>query len=380
MIRTTPHRLRRGLFFLNLALLVSLAAPIWLLAQDPPPADAAANEDAHMAYVRARRSGLRWMPDRPVSDKEFKAQFLRYENHRPAHWPFVGHPPPAPEPDAPPPPNVGLEELPALAHVHIVILGEGEPVVGFTFLKPRRQKVLVGPGEFIRPRGSDDRRFRLLAVERLETRLHHVHYEVLDGERVEREAFLVFDRRGWEGGGLAEDKGGIRLRVGAEDAEDDAKRPAKPGAIIIDVGTPATLESMQPTRHVNPTNRRDRVIEFDAATYRVTRGKGLGAILSHVKTAPVTDTATGRPLGVRIVGHDSRLPADRFDVRKGDILVSLAGQKVSSRADVIRIAKGIDPEQLVPVVIDRQGILHTYRVDARDPHTKREIRYFENLR
>ena len=32
------------------------------------------------------------------------------------------------------------------------------------------------------------------------------------------------------------------------------------------------------------------------------------------------------------------------------------------------------------VVIDRQGVLHTYRVDARDPETKRKIRYFDNLK
>ena len=56
---------------------------------------------------------------------------------------------------------------------------------------------------------------------------------------------------------------------------------------------------------------------------------------------------------------------------------AIAGQKVTSRADALRIAQTLDPDTLVPVVIDRRGVLYTYRVDARDPRTKRAFRYFD---
>lgn len=385
MIRTTPHGLRRGLFFLNLALTASLALPAWLLLEDPPAADASSSGAARIDYVAARRTGLRWTPDRPVADADFRRTFLRFEGQTPAHWPFVGPLPPEPDPaagDTPTPDEP--EDLAALAHVHLVILGEGQPVVGFTFHGPPRARVEVGPGEPIRPRGSRETRFRLLAVERIEARLHHVHYEVMDGERVEREAYLVLDRRGKPGGGTGKGSGGIRLRSGEgpDGPSEDARAPGErgPSTIVVEVGAEATLETMRPTRHIHPRNRRDRVIEFDAHTYRVTRGKGLGAIFAHVKTTPAVDAATGRPIGIRIAGIGDRLPADRFDVRKGDILVSIAGQRVTTRADVIRIAQGIDPQTLVPIVIDRQGLIHTYRVDARDPTTKRKIRYFDNVK
>ena len=48
------------------------------------------------------------------------------------------------------------------------------------------------------------------------------------------------------------------------------------------------------------------------------------------------------------------------------------------REDAIAIARTLDPdsEKLVKVVIDRNGRRITYRVDARDPRTKRKIPYF----
>ena len=80
--------------------------------------------------------------------------------------------------------------------------------------------------------------------------------------------------------------------------------------------------------------------------------------------------------------HGELVPIDdvSFDVRKGDILVSINGQKVASRADAVRIARSLGKDvKVVTVVIDRRGKLVTYRVDAQDPRNRRKVRYFEGF-
>ena len=373
MIRTTPRALRKGLCFLNAGLLGLLALGTWSWLGAEPPAAVADTDAERVAYVTARRSGLRWRPQSPVSDAAFERTFLRFAKQTPRHWPFSGPMPPTPAPDVPPPHSPApAQDLAALGFVHIVITGQGEPVVGFTFHGPPLRRVHVAPGEWLRPSTDAPARFRLLAVERLDDDRCRVHYEVMDGERVLREASLDWDRRGTTD---RPGTGGIGPVGSTPDARgEDGPGTGPAGRSVVPV---ATLEAMAPTRHINPRNRRDRVIEFDPITFDALRGQGIGALLKHVKTAPAVDPATGRTLGIRIVGHEARLPADRFDVRKGDILVSIAGQPVASRADVLRVAATLDPERLVPVVIDRHGTLHTYRVDARDPRTKRAVRYFD---
>lgn len=373
-----PHAIRKALALLNLGLTAALGLAVWAWLDVEPPAEASTADADRIAWISARRTGLRWRPQSPVSDERFDRTFLRFAKQTPRHWPFSGPMPPAPrdDEDTPPPAAPAEKDLAELGFVHIVITGEEDPVVGFTFRGPPVRRVAIGPGEYFHPVPTTPARFRLLAVERLGDERARVHYEVMERDRVLREAHLL-----WERGGHTDAEAAEVLRAGGIVLADDtqAAPPRAKAARSAEALRTERLEAMRPRRHVNPRNRRDRVIEFDEATYRALRGKGIGALLKHVKTAPATDEATGQALGLRIVGHDAQLPADRFDVRKGDTLVSIAGQKVTSRADVIRIAGTLDPDVLVPVVIDRQGVLHTYRIDARDPVTKRSFRYFDDL-
>lgn len=368
MLRPKPHALRRALYFTNFGLLLLLVVPFLPWPDSATDAEAVDADSLRVAWVTARRTDLRWRPQPPVSDRDFESAFLGFRGHRPAHWPFVGPLPPAPAPERPDEPEDGGPlDLAALGKPHMLISGEGEPVLGFTFHGPPRTAIEVAPGEFIRARPSDPARFRFVGIESRSAHVDHVHYEVLADGAVVREAYLLCDRRGpplRQGG----------LRVGNErDVRTDAPTPASTPSV-----TNASLETLAPTRHINPRNRRDRVIEFDQATHALLGSGGLGALLGHVKTAPAVDPETGRALGIQVRGYDKRLPADRFDVRKGDVLVSVAGRAVTNRAELLRIAETLDPETLVPVVIDRRGTLHTYRIDARDPRNKRAIRYFDD--
>ena len=56
------------------------------------------------------------------------------------------------------------------------------------------------------------------------------------------------------------------------------------------------------------------------------------------------------------------------------------GQDIASRAQAIEIAQTLREDQLVTVVIERRGRDITYKVDPQDPRTRRNIRYFDNLK
>lgn len=74
---------------------------------------------------------------------------------------------------------------------------------------------------------------------------------------------------------------------------------------------------------------------------------GLGACGSEEPTSSTTDARTAL---------DAVVPPLRpGDLRPGDVLVSIDGQPVSSKADAMRVVEGIPPGRVVEVVIDRKG-------------------------
>lgn len=131
---------------------------------------------------------------------------------------------------------------------------------------------------------------------------------------------------------------------------------------------------------ITKVDRSRRVVEFDDNSHRYFQGKNAKRIAETLKTSPVVDKKTGRKIGLRITGWEKDAPADVFDVKRGDILISINGQKVLSRSDAVRIIEKLSPENLVTVVVERNTRLITYKVDPRDPKNKRKVRYFENLR
>ena len=141
-----------------------------------------------------------------------------------------------------------------------------------------------------------------------------------------------------------------------------------------------TLEDMRPEIEYNPENRNERAIKVDENTYRFLKSKNAKSIASTVKTEVARDKRTGRTIGMRITGLKEGSAAGALQVKKGDILVSINGRKVESRSAAISIVEGLSPDGVVTVVIDRHGKLLTYKVDPRDPKTRRQIRYFDNLK
>ncbi|MDA1194598.1 MAG: PDZ domain-containing protein, partial [Planctomycetota bacterium] len=139
------------------------------------------------------------------------------------------------------------------------------------------------------------------------------------------------------------------------------------------------VADLKPEILTNQNNRNEKAIVFDKNTYRYFQGRNAKAIAETIKTQEAVDQASGKVIGLRIVGFDDEAPASAFDVRKGDILVSINGQRVTSRADAVRLAESLKEATLVTVVIDRRGQLVTYRVDPQDPLNRRKVRYFEGF-
>ena len=116
-------------------------------------------------------------------------------------------------------------------------------------------------------------------------------------------------------------------------------------------------------------------IEFDDATVEWLRRSDPEDAAGAVATEPVVDPRTGKPRGIRITGVSPGSPADAFDVKPGDILVSVDDQPVHSRAELIRIVRGLDPSVTrVKVVIDRNGREIVFLIDPRDAKARRASR------
>ncbi len=367
--RMTPHRWRRALQLTNLGLAGLLLTTGLLVLLGGATAEARLEPEVRRGYERARSSGLRWHPAQPVGRESMGTVVWRYQAHRPAHWPFSGPLPPKPAPEAP---TVieAAPDLDALSQLGTVFMVAYDPdletAIGFRF-HATGKAASFAVGEIIRSSSEEAARFRLKAVEPARERVYHVLYDVLEDGQVRATKTYLHDSHGAD----SDDEGPIRpaprAGPGAQPRGEAAKRTRLP-----------RLEVLKPRKHVRAGNRYDRVVEFDDKTRAYFGGRGVAALGDLIKTAVVKDERTGQPLGVRITGMAKGLQADAFDIRRGDILVSINDQKVASLEDVVRIAKTLDPdsEDLVKVVIDRAGRLYTYRVDTRDPDTKRKLRYF----
>jgi hypothetical protein len=325
-------------------------------------AEAGLREAVRKAYDQARSQGLSFERAYPVSHDEMGLVVWRFQGHRPAHWPFSGALPSTPEAETPDSLDGPRQTKDELSQLGAVVLVAYDPdvgaAIGFRFTDAG-QVLAFEPGDAIRASEEEPARFRLRAIKRVDTRIYHVLYDVLANGKAIATRTYVHDG---SGAPLSDTEGPIRPAGPA-----DSRRAA-----------PGKLEVLRPLIHIRKNNRWDRVIEVDRETHGYIQKRGRGGLTQLVKTAVAKDKRTGRVLGLRIVGMDNALKGGALGIERGDILVSIDDQKIASRADAVRIAQGLDPdsEQLVKLVIERRGRLLTLRVDARDPRTKREIRYF----
>jgi len=421
-----PHSLRRGLWLANFVLGAAvLGVAAWFALKVRPAVAKVTSRPANVRpaeweklrkeYEGQRLSGLKWKPAMPVTDVELKDVILRkdFEMKRPRHWIFSGPlPPPDPVDTGPvesgPPPPQGLEVLGSITS--LIYIPPSDSVILFDF---SGKSLAFSVGDYVRKSDADPKRFRITGVKEIRPRVFEVAYAIVDKDPAKPEgaATMIYDQSGAEGGyadflrpeggteGGAPASGSPAAGAPGENPEgtgapgEGAKPPAKddgtwvkgsekPPEVVDVAGASAenlTLQDLKPEIEYNPNNRNQRAIKFDDNSYRYFRGKNAKSVAETVKTSIAKDN-NGNVIGLRITGFAENAPADVFDVRRGDILVSINGQKVTTRADAIRIAEGLSPEKLVTVVIDRLGKLITYRVDPTDPKTRRNVRYFENLR
>lgn len=421
-----PHALRRLLTLVNAVLGLGAAGLLaWYLLEVRPAVGEVVGEGAGQLparyqallkdYEDERKAGLKWAPRPPVSEEEMRAVVLRedYRRKRPPHWIFSGPLPPPDLPDAPPeevraPAPSGLE---ALGKPSFVVYGPPDQhTVSFRFSDGTTEPFRIG--EFFRKAPSDPARFRFKDLVEVEPFLYELRYEVLEGETVVREAALTYDSRpqlpdvpwmrsdaqgplvpapGEPAGGAAPAGGAPGAPADGAGATPDpgtgpTPAPAPPGGgpIVIVPGGERAPEGGWKLTDLKPEIERvsysQRVVKFDERSRQYFRGKNADSIARSVKTQVATDEKTGRTLGLRITGFDQDAPADVFDIKRGDILVSINDRPVTSREDVIAYLQGLKDESVVKVVVDRNGKLITYMVDPRDPHVRRNARYFENLK
>ena len=419
-----PHSLRSGLWVANLALAAAVvAAGAWYMAEVKPAVADITNrkanyrppefEELRKAYEGNRVTGLKWKPQAPVSDKEIHEVILRadYKRKKPTHWIFSGPLPPIDTPDdAPvetgPPPPAGLDSL---GKILTVIINPPSSTILFKFTSGKSRP--FGVGDFIRLADGDPARFQLTGIVEVREKVYQVGYGVYgkDKDKPERTEVLMYDRSGtgtpWAAFLRPVDTGGAPAGAAVPDGTNPAGAPAgttpagapagtepgtggsatpEPAATEVVIATTKrdedlTVEDLKPLQVLyKRDNRNERGIRLDETSYRFLKSKNAKSVAETVKTAVAKD-ASGRVIGLRITGFAPDAPADVFDVKQGDILVSINGQQVSSREDAVRIAQGLDATKLVRVVIDRRGRLITYNVDPQDPRNQRRIRYFEDF-
>jgi hypothetical protein len=389
----------------------AVAVGTWFFAEvKPAAADSARLKPVWAAAAKEqyeRRGDPRSIQTAPVS-KEALETVDRPDYRALTYWIFSGPLPPAPRsPDSPVEVVKGPEGLAALGRPKFILYvppSEGQPVAAdsvVSWLFGPNKTGQFKPGEFIAEAGAA-KRFKLVNIRRSEPGVSKfvLVYEVYDdpkGSPVKTDEYIHDatppreDGRirplgppagavpGAPGGAAA----GLEGTAGAVVEGTGAAAVLPPGAPEGDAALPAPAVSDGPRRAatVRKVNPNLYEVEFDdERLYDEWAGRKIADVAETVKTQPVTDPRTGRPMGIKITGISADTPADWFDVRPGDVLVSINGQAVTDRADAVRIAQNLPRDVArVSVVIDRNGRKITYNIDPRDPRTRRQARHLQPL-
>jgi hypothetical protein len=385
-------------------------------------------------YEQERQTGLKWEPKAPVSEPDIKQYILipKFETTDPKHWVFSGPLPPEKQKEVGPatPVSEKPKGLELLGKVTTVMFNPPTgTVVLFAFSGGEKKSRAFGIGDWVRQDNKAPKVYRLTEVVEVGDAAYEVRYAVFSGGKAEPDfsgavpygkgaapkewpAWLrpytppapkptatpagtptlpggagelaagpgaAGEGASAEGGVPAEGEGA----EGESTAGETEVTEAESTPTVIEARKPVeeiTVEDMRPEIRENPNNRNERAILVDENTYRVLKSKNAATIASTVKTEVAVDKRTGRTLGMRITGLKEGSAAGALQVKKGDILVSINGQKVESRSAAIAIVERLNPENLVTIVIDRHGKLLTYKVDPSDPKTRRQVRYFDDLK
>ncbi len=354
-----PHTLRRVLAWCNAALCLGVVAVAVNYTLHVRPAVAAdLTSGPHVPRDARRTATPAWRPVAPVSLAHLDSVFFKpgFRERRTPHWPFTG---PMMQPETPlanTPERQAPRGLEALGHIEMVVAD----VLSFVFKDGRMVPYRVG--EVIR---SDGPGFRLTAIRRIGRGRYEIVYAIVSEAGEHR---LLFDaeakiegRSGLDPVDPDDPDGPVRLRVGPPVMEEGPAPETKPA------GGPAwrTLKV-----RVAKTPVGVHEVSLDVASWEMLRRHGRKALAESVRTTPVADAVTGAPVGLRLAFDQPEL-AEAFQIKRGDVLVSVNGRPVHTRADLLALADTLEEGELVTVVIDRNGKRITYRVDPRDPRVVR---------
>ena len=98
--------------------------------------------------------------------------------------------------------------------------------------------------------------------------------------------------------------------------------------------------------------------------------------LKQVRTVPLRDPATGRPLGLLVKRVQPGSEVRRFGIRADDLVLSINGRPVTKQAQIVRIVKEELRKKVrfIEAKIRRNGRIVVQRYDTRDPATRRRFR------
>ncbi|MBL9087706.1 MAG: PDZ domain-containing protein [Planctomycetia bacterium] len=401
--------IRRLLTFVNLllALGVAGAAGWWFakarpaMAGDPKrvawvvPANEAYQTDAN----NARKADF-WQVYEKDFDHIVRPDLMDVKKHplAPGVWPFVGPVPPKVEKRAAvePTKKEAPKGLAALGRIVAAIVPpagsdprDGSAAITFEFAASKRKRTFFAgaltPVEDLDPKAKAPEE-RLRPADAVDPRregkyLLSVEYVGEAGGDDDPRLKVVYDEVGADPKAPAERKEevlAIAMTTGSKtpivvDAEGaagagkpatGAGRAGAPGT-----GTPRTGPVPLAEVKVTPVEREGRTyIELDEEAWVALSSRDLEKeILNDVKSEDVKDGDGG----VRVTGVAPGSVPAKFGIQQGDVLISVAGQRVRNRNEALEVAKGLPKDTTgVAVVIRRDGVERTVVVDPRDPKTR----------
>ena len=389
------QRIRKVLWIGSLAVGAGVVGVGALVLLDKPAAAQTTAPWAEEALTRYKALKPKELLPPSVDKSELEVVFLN-EAWKDRWFPFTGPRIPAPVPKVEALVEVekgptGLEAIGRVrALVYLPPARVGEPaknsIVFWEFGDKKSEE--FAPGEFIVLKGQKER-FKLLDVVRIEPGRSRwkIMYEVYDdpaGKPVST-GELIHDAEP-----KFDPEGPIRYPKKPEPAPVASASPSASGTAPATSG-PAATGSTSPVivvgsqtpgvagaaarladdfkldiREIAPRRKR---IEFGEAAYNALKGKNVEQLLEDVRTEPYNK---GGVQGLAVFPQGAGSVAEKFDIKRQDILISINSQPVRSRDDVIRIARGLPADTaLVTVELDRDGRRLTYEVDPRDPKTRR---------
>ncbi|MCZ6786494.1 MAG: PDZ domain-containing protein, partial [Planctomycetota bacterium] len=183
--------------------------------------------------------------------------------------------------------------------------------------------------------------------------------------------------KGGESTDGATDAGGEAEGDAATDAKKGDADPNEAETMVTAVADPVPAD--QPRLF----DRASRSGRFEPTEEGVAHlGKNFKNIIKDIQTATYKDKKTGKPKGLRVRRIRKNSIARQFGIQEEDVILSVNGQRVTSRSQTISVVRGEvkNKKTTLTVKILRHGREITQTYDTRDPKARRAARDFSRRR